>query len=426
MTTYFIRRILLIFPTFLGCTILVFTILQIAPGGPLEQAIQRLQGANQQAGGESASSSVSDIMDGGSQILPQKALDDLKRFYGFDKPIWMRYLIWLGIWEREIKHRDFIFESGKNELKKRVGKKDGKRVYLTIKKNNDKLFLYDNEGKLSKDWKGRFEKDDKEGVIFKTQYSGILTGNLGKSYIYQQQVTEVMAPRFKISLFFGLTGIILSYLVCVPLGIKKALNHGSVFDFSSSAMIFIAYSIPGWALGGVLLVIFGGGSFFDIFPLGGFRSPEEIWVNLTFTGKILDQLHHMILPLIAWNISSFATLTVLMKNSLLENLSQDYIRTAFAKGLSEKRVIWVHAIRNSLIPIASGIGGILGVVITGSYFIERTFNIDGFGKLGFEAVLARDYPITLGFLVIVVAIRLVGNLISDLALASVDPRIRFK
>ena len=426
MTTYFIRRILLIFPTFLGCTILVFTILQIAPGGPLEQAIQRLQGANQQAGGESASSSVSDIMDGGSQILPQKALDDLKRFYGFDKPIWMRYLIWLGIWEREIKHRDFIFESGENELKKRVGKKDGKRVYLTIKKDNDKLFLYNNEGKLSKDWKGRFEKDDKEGVIFKTQYSGILTGNLGKSYIYQQQVTEVMAPRFKISLFFGLTGIILSYLVCVPLGIKKALNHGSVFDFSSSAMIFIAYSIPGWALGGVLLVIFGGGSFFDIFPLGGFRSPEEIWVNLTFTGKILDQLHHMILPLIAWNISSFATLTVLMKNSLLENLSQDYIRTAFAKGLSEKRVIWVHAIRNSLIPIASGIGGILGVVITGSYFIERTFNIDGFGKLGFEAVLARDYPITLGFLVIVVAIRLVGNLISDLALASVDPRIRFK
>ena len=134
----------------------------------------------------------------------------------------------------------------------------------------------------------------------------------------------------------------------------------------------------------------------------------------------------MILPIIAWSITSFATLTILMKNSLLENLSQDYVRTAFAKGLKEKRVIWFHAIRNSLIPIASGIGHILGVLIAGSYFIERMFNIDGFGRMAYEAILARDYPITLGFLVIVVLIRLIGNIISDLALATVDPRIRFK
>ena len=134
----------------------------------------------------------------------------------------------------------------------------------------------------------------------------------------------------------------------------------------------------------------------------------------------------MILPIIAWTIGSFATMTVLMKNSLLENLSQDYVRTAFAKGLEEKRVIWLHAMRNSLIPIASGIGHILGVVIAGSYFIERMFNIDGFGRMAFEAILARDYPVTLGFLVIVVLIRLIGNIISDLALATVDPRIRFK
>jgi microcin C transport system permease protein len=147
---------------------------------------------------------------------------------------------------------------------------------------------------------------------------------------------------------------------------------------------------------------------------------------LTWYEKIIDQVHHMILPIIAWSIASFATMTVLMKNSLLENLSQDYIRTAFAKGLREKRVVWVHAMRNSVIPIASGIGHIIGVVIAGSYFIERVFNIDGFGKMAFEAVLQRDYPITLGFLVIVVLIRLIGNIISDLALATVDPRIRFK
>ena len=265
-----------------------------------------------------------------------------------------------------------------------------------------------------------------EATIFETEYSGVLTGNLGKSYTYQQPVAEVMKPRFKVSILLGLTGFLISYLVCIPLGIKKALHHGSKFDLISSAIVFMAYSIPGWAFGGVLLVLLGGGSFWDVFPLGGLHSPQEIWVNLSFFEKILDQLHHVILPIIAWTIGSFATLTVLMKNSLLDNMSQDYIRTAFAKGLSEKRVIWVHAVRNSIIPIASGIGYIIATIIAGSYFIEMIFNINGFGKMGYQAILDRDYPITMGFLVIVVIIRLIANLLSDLALAAVDPRIRFK
>ena len=210
------------------------------------------------------------------------------------------------------------------------------------------------------------------------------------------------------------------------LGIKKALSHGSKFDVVSSAIVFMAYSIPGWAFGGVLLVLFGGGSFWDVFPLGGLHSPQEIWQNLSFFEKGLDQIHHIILPIIAWTITSFATLTILMKNSLLENLSQDYVRTAFAKGLSERRVIWVHTVRNSIIPIASGIGYIIATFITGSYFIEMIFNINGFGKMGFQAILDRDYPITMGFLVIVVIMRLIANLLSDLTLAAVDPRIRFK
>ena len=193
-----------------------------------------------------------------------------------------------------------------------------------------------------------------------------------------------------------------------------------------SVIIFVAYSIPGWALGGVFLVLFGGGSFWDIFPLGGFRSQMEVWEGLSLLEKILDQLHHAILPIIAWSIASFTTLTVLMKNSLLDNMSQDYVRTAFAKGLSEKRVIWVHAVRNSLIPIASGIGYILATIIAGSYFIELIFNINGFGYMGVQAILDRDYPITMGFLVIVVLIRLLANLLSDITLAAVDPRIRFK
>ncbi|MAJ45334.1 MAG: hypothetical protein CMF96_11420 [Candidatus Marinimicrobia bacterium] len=428
MGTYFIRRILLMLPTFIGCTLLVFIILQVTPGGPLEQAVQRLQmGASQQ--GAEVGGSVSDIMSGGSQILPEKALNDLKRFYGFDQPIWKRYLIWLGIWEREIKHRDVVFKDGQDEIQKKVGKKKRKKIYVTVRKEGKNLLVLDKNGNISSDWFGKIEETENgksEGVIFQTEYSGILTGNLGKSYTYQEDVTEVMKPRFKISIFFGLIGMTLSYLVCVPLGIRKALNHGSVFDFLSSVTIFIAYSIPGWAFGGVLLVLFGGGSFWDIFPLGGFRSPTEIWETYTIWEKILDQLHHAILPIFAYTIGSFTTLTILMKNGLLEQLSQDYIRTAFAKGISEKRAVWLHAIRNSLIPIASGIGHIIGIVISGSYIIEKVFNIDGFGKLSFQAILDRDYPIVLSFLVITVMLKLIGNLLSDLILASVDPRIRFK
>ena len=416
-------------PTFLGSTILVFIILQMAPGGPIEQIMLQMQmgGAmGAEGGGGAASSTTSQGMS-----LPPEAMKELKRFYGFDKPIYQRYLIWLGVWPREIKHRDFTIPSNNNSYEKRVGKKDGKvwKVDVVVAGNN-KLEVKEKTSKKKSTWHAKIDEIDDSGnlksVIFQKEFSGILTGNLGKSYTYLQPVTEVMKPRFKISLFFGLTGILISYLICIPLGIKKALNHGSVFDFGSSVAIFIAYSIPGWALGGVLLVLFGGGSFLDIFPLGGFRSPSEIWETLTPFQKIADQVYHMILPIIAWTIGSFATMTVLMKNSLMENLSQDYIRTAFAKGLSEKRVIWLHAMRNSLIPIASGIGHILGVVIAGSYFIERMFNIDGFGRLAYEAILSRDYPITLGFLVIVVIIRLIGNIISDLALALVDPRIRFK
>ena len=428
MTTYFLRRLLLMVPTFLGSTILVFTILQMAPGGPLEKQIQRLQmGAI--AEGESVGS-ISDIMSGGSQILPDKALKELKRFYGFDKPIWQRYMMWLGVWPREIKQREIIFRGDQFEIEKRVGKKAGKILRVDIRRKGEDLTVYDKNNSISSVWKAHIEDTDEDGdihgVIYQTEYSGIMTGNFGKSYTYLQPVTEVMKPRFKISLFFGLTGMFLSYIVCIPLGIRKALKHGSPFDFVSSVIIFVAYSIPGWALGGVFLVLFGGGSFWDVFPLGGFRSQMEVWETLSLLEKILDQLHHAVLPIIAWSIASFTTLTVLMKNSLLEQLSQDYIRTAFAKGISEKRVVWLHAIRNSVIPIAAGIGHIIGIVFAGSYLIELVFNIEGFGKMGFQAVMDRDYPITLAFLVIGVLIRLVGNIISDIALATVDPRIRFK
>jgi len=416
-------------PTFVGSTLLVFIILQLAPGGPLEQAIQRVQmgaAAQGEGGGGSAG-----IASGGGAVLPESALNELKRYYGFDKPVWARYLIWLGLYPREVRYREISFKPDVFELEKRVGKLDGQVWKVNIHRGeNNELTVYETDGSLSNVWYAHIEKtDDSEvskGIVFQREVSGIFTGDLGNSYTYQMPVTEVMKPRFKISLFFGLTGFLLTYIVCIPLGIKKALGHGSSFDFVSSVLIFIAYSIPGWVIGGVFLVLFGGGSYWDIFPLGGFHSPTEVWEELSLWGKIVDQLHHAILPVFAWSIGSFANLTVLMKNGLLENLSQDYIRTAFAKGLSEKRVVWLHAIRNSVIPIASGIGYLIGIVFAGSYFIERVFNIDGFGKMGYQALLDRDYPIVLAFVVIGVLIRLLGNILSDLALASVDPRIRFK
>ncbi|MDK9698630.1 MAG: ABC transporter permease subunit [bacterium] len=345
MVQYFIRRFLLIIPTFLGITMISFGIMQIVPGGPLEQEIMKLKmglAAAGEVGGGSGNVS-------GAVEIPEEALAEMRKFYGFDKPIPVRYATWL--------------------------------------------------------W-------------------NILHFDLGRSYKYGEPVWDVIKSRFPISIYFGLIGFILSYSICIPLGIMKAVKHGSTFDFATSFLVFLGYSTPGWALGAILLVLFGGGSFWDVFPLGGFRS--EGWEMFGMWDKITDQVYHTILPVIAYTIGSFATLTVLMKNSLMEQLGQDYVRTAFAKGLSEKRVVFLHALRNSLIPIATGLGHFLGIVLAGSYLIEYTFNINGFGLLGFTSVVNRDYPIVLGVMVISSLIGLLGNIISDILYAIIDPRIRFR
>lgn len=345
---YFIRRFLLIFPTFLGATLLVFLILQIVPGGPLEREIMLLR-SGLAAGGEVGAAAAGVDRAAGVEI-PEAAMEEMRRFYGFDKPIPYRYSSWLF---------------------------------------------------------------------------NLLSLNLGRSYVYAQPVWQLMMSRIHISAYFGIIGFILQYSVCVPLGVAKAIKHKSVFDSVSSVLVFIGYSIPGYVLGMVLLMLLGGGSFWDVFPLGDFRS-YELWDDFTLFEKIKDQIWHTILPVTAYMIAGFATLTVVMKTSLLENLSQDYVRTAFAKGLSEKRVVFLHTLRNSLIPIATGIGHLLGMLFAGSYLIERVFNIDGIGLLGFLSIIQRDYPVVLGFLVIGLLIRLSGNIFSDMAYAAIDPRIRFR
>ena len=340
MTAYFLRRFLLIIPTFLGITVAVFVIMQFVPGGPVERRLLQIQMAASQGGGLTAT---------GVTSLPQDAIEQIRAYYGFDKPVHTRYLQWL--------------------------------------------------------WK-------------------VLHLDLGTSYIYQDPVWDVIKSRFPVSIFLGLTGFLLGYLICIPLGVMKAVRHGSKFDIVSSALVFMGYSVPGWALGTALLVLFGGGSFWSLFPLGGFR-PDN-WAYLSVWGKITGQLHYMFLPVVCYMIGSFATLTILSKNSLMENLGQDYVRTAFAKGLNERRVIFKHALRNSLIPLVTGLGNVISLILAGSFLIERVFNIDGMGYLGYTAILQRDYPVALGILVIDSLLMLVGNILSDIIYATVDPRIRFK
>jgi microcin C transport system permease protein len=342
VTSYFLRRLLLIVPTFVGITLVSFVMMHFVPGGPIERQIMAYKMAVAQEGGGGSS------LGSGTEISPE-ALEEMKKFYGFDKPVHVRYAQWL--------------------------------------------------------W-------------------NILHLDLGTSYVYQDPVWDVIKSRFPISIFLGLTGFVLSYLVCVPLGVLKAIKHRSRLDFISSVVVFLGYSVPGWALGTALLVLFGGGSFLDLFPLGGFR-PDN-WEFLNFGEKIVAQARHMFLPVLCYMVGSFATLTILTKNSLLENLGQDYVRTAFAKGLSEHRVIFVHALRNSLIPIATGLGHVFGLILAGSFLIERVFNIDGMGYLGYISILQRDYPVALGILVIGSLLLLVGNILSDMIYAVVDPRIRFK
>ena len=342
MTGYFVRRLLLIIPTFLGITLAVFVVTHFVPGGPIERQIMRYKMALATEGGAAS---------GGTSAteIPPEAIEEMKRFYGFDQPVHVRYVKWL--------------------------------------------------------W-------------------NILHLDLGTSYVDQDPVWDKIKSRFPISIFLGMTGFLLSYLICVPLGVMKAIHHGSKFDFISSLVVFLGYSVPGWALGTALLVLFGGGSFWDVFPLGGFRPTN--WEYLGFFQKIWAQLYYMFLPVCCYMIGSFATITILMKNSLMENLGQDYVRTAFAKGLDEHRVIFGHALRNSLIPLATGLGHAITLILAGSFLIERVFNIDGMGYLGYLSIIQRDYPVALGILVISSLLLLIGNILSDFIYVLVDPRIRFR
>jgi microcin C transport system permease protein len=335
---YFLRRLLLIPPTLLGVTIIVFTITRLVPGGPLERAIMAAQQANIGGGAQMA---------GQGMAISDEQLDQLRAYYGFDKPILQSYADWLG---------------------------------------------------------------------------KVVRGDLGDSYRYGEPVWDVIKERLPVSAYYGVMTLVITYAVCIPLGILKAIRHRTVVDNLTSILIFVGYAIPGYALGSLLILAFS--VRLEWFPMGGFVSYSFAEENLA--GKALDLFQHSVLPLTCYLVGSFATVTLLLKNHLMDNLSADYIRTAIAKGVSFRHAVTRHAMRNSMIPIATTFGQNITLLVSGSFLIESIFDIDGFGLLGLSATLDRDYPVVRGVALLSRLLLLSGNIISDVLVALVDPRIRFQ
>jgi len=246
------------------------------------------------------------------------------------------------------------------------------------------------------------------------------------SYEYNNKSSwQLIRSRIPVSLWFGMAGFVLSYLICIPLGIAKALRHGTSFDTGSSALVFIGYAVPPLALGMVLKIVLCGtvDGFWDVLPLGGFESADA--ASWMWGARLLDRAQHMLLPVLCYVVGSFAVLTLMMKNSLLEQIGADYVRTALAKGASARRAIWGHAVRNALIPIATGFGSILGIFFAGSIIIETIFEIPGMGRLSLQAVSNRDYAVFMAMLSLTATLQLLGNLLSDFCYLLIDPRMHF-
>lgn len=342
-TSYFIRRLLLVVPTFIGITLLCFGITQFVPGGPVEQLVARMKSSGT---GEAPTRSAM------ASGISEQYYKDLVKHFGFDKPFHQRYLQWL------------------------VADRIGMRM---------------------------------------------------ESYMFANKTAwQLIRERFPVSLILGITGFLLSYLVCIPLGIAKALRHGSRFDFATSAIVFIGYAAPPFALGMLLKMFLCGTvtSFADIFPSAGFESDH--YATLPWHARIADRFSHMFLPVICYVAGHFAILTLLMKNSLLDEINKDYVRTVLAKGCTPARAVWIHALRNSLIPIATGFGSILTVMFAGSVIIERVFEIPGMGRLSLDAIVGRDYAVFMGILSLTSLLGLVGNVLSDFCYVLIDPRINFQ
>ena len=350
MGTYILKRLLLIIPTLFFILLINFVVIQIAPGGPVEQAIQQAEsfaGLGQgQAGGETAATSNAYQ---GAKGLSDEMVAKIEAQYGFDQPMHQRFFLML-------------------------------KSYLSF--------------------------------------------DFGTSFFKDKPVTTLLWEKMPVSLSLGLWSTLLIYLISIPLGIKKARQHGSVFDQSTSMLLAIGYAIPAFVFAILLIVFFAGGSYLQWFPLQGLVS--ENFSELGLLAQIKDYFWHMTLPLLAMVIGGFAGLTYLTKYSFMEELSKQYVLAARAKGLSESRVLYGHVFRNAMLIVIAGLPeALVGIFFVGNLFIEIIFNLDGLGLLGFEAIVQRDYPVIFGTLFLFTLLGLLLRLLSDVLYQVIDPRINF-
>jgi microcin C transport system permease protein len=321
-------------------------VIQFVPGGPVEQLVAQMQG--QGTHGE-ASAGIEGLYRG-AKGLDEERLNELKAYYGFDKPAWQRFVEMVG-------------------------------NYMTF--------------------------------------------DLGESFFQHKSVLELIIDKLPVSISLGMWTFLLTYLTCIPLGVAKAVRDGTPFDVFTSTLILIGYAIPGFVLGIALLVLFGGGSFWEVFKLRGLTSDN--WEQLSWFGKAMDYLWHMVLPVTAMVVGNFAVMTMLTKNSFIEELRKQYVLTARAKGLGENAVMYKHVFRNAIIPLITGFpGAFIGAFFTGSLLIETIFSLDGLGLLSYDAVMKRDYPVVMGSLYLFTLLGLFAKLLTDISYVLVDPRIQFE
>ncbi len=359
MGAYIIRRLLLVIPTLLAIVTINFFIIQVAPGGPVDQFIAKMQGIEsgvmeQVSGSSKAELTQTDIKTQskyrGAKGLDPEIIAQIEKRFGFDKPIHVRYFKML---------KDFL--------------------------------LFD----------------------------------FGDSLFRGRSVIELIVERMPVSISLGLWSTLIIYLVCIPLGIKKAIKHSSNFDIWTSSVIIIGNAIPVFLFAILLIILFAGGTYFNWFPLRGLVSVN--FEELSFIGKIIDYFWHMALPITALVIGGFATLTFLTKNSFLDEISKQYVVTARAKGLTENKILYGHVFRNAMIIVIAGFpSAFISLFFTGSMLIEVIFSLDGLGLLGFQATLQRDYPLMFSTLYIFALLGLVLSIISDITYTIVDPRIDFE
>lgn len=360
MWSYILRRCLLMLPTLLGIITLNFIIIQAAPGGPVEQALAKVQGIEASATSRVDGNDQGEVavqLDGnsssqyrGAQGIDPEFIKELERLYGFDKPLHERYFLML---------------------------------------KNYALF------------------------------------DFGDSFFRDSSVVDLIIEKLPVSISLGLWTTLLVYFISIPLGIRKAVRHGSRFDVWSSSAVIIGFAIPNFLFALLLIIVFAGGSYFDWFPLRGLTSPD--FDQMSGFEQVKDYFWHLALPITASVISSFATLTLLTKNTFLDEINKQYVVTARAKGLSENQVLYGHVFRNAMLLVIAGLpAALISIFFTGSLMIEIIFSLDGLGLLGFESVVNRDYPVVFGTLYMFTLMGLIIKLISDITYMLIDPRINFE